>query len=150
MSTVTALIADERRPFTEPLEVVRRAAEEDTEPSLPELLEQIDATHALIAEQFMKNAKAEEQASATRLLDKLLALRERLVYADFGPDEQRALRGVLTDLDELVDLRALKGATIATARTPVGDQAPRPSPPDHAMSSQGSYYLRWELHRRQG
>lgn len=140
----------DRRQFTEPLQAIQDAAEAVVQASLPELRAQIDATHTFVAEEFIPNAQAEERATATRLVDKLLALRERLVYSDFGPAEQHALRGVLYDLAELVELHAVKGGAIPTAQIPAADQTRFPPPPNAATTSQGSYFLRWMLYRGQG
>jgi hypothetical protein len=144
MITLTQPIADERRPFTAPIEAIRCATEAVAEATLPELRAQIDATYIFMAEQFIPNAPAKEQATATRLVRKLLALRERLMYSEFGAAEQCALRSVLYDLDELVELHAFKGRKTPTAQIPV-DQTPFPSPPGTVTTSQGSYYPRWKL-----
>ncbi|HVS05803.1 MAG TPA: hypothetical protein VHK65_06510 [Candidatus Dormibacteraeota bacterium] len=149
MITLTPPIPDERRPFAAPIEAMQRAAEAVGQASLAELRAQIDATYTFMADQFILKAQAGEQTTATRLVRKLLALRERLVYSEFGAAEQYALRSVLYDLDELVELHAFKGGT-TMAQIPVGDQTPLPPPPDTATTSQGSYYLRWKLYRAQG
>ncbi len=156
MSTRTQPIRKERRRSAEPLEAIQRAAEAVGEARLPELRAQIDATAAFMAE-FIPAVQAEQQATGTRLTQKLLALRERLVYSDFGPAEERALRSVLDDLHELVELHAFKGGgrarggtgMIPTARIPGGAQRLLPPPADASMTSLGSYYLRWTLYRCQ-
>ncbi len=158
MITLTQPIQDERPQFAEPLEAIQRAAEAVAEASLPELLAQVDATYAFMAEQFIPDAQAEEQATGTRLIRKLQALRERLVYTDFGPPEQSALRNVLGDLHELVGIHAFKGsagaaggtAMIRVARATVGDRTPLPLPSAASMTSLGSYYLRSRLYQAQG
>jgi hypothetical protein len=96
------------RGFSDTLEAIERTALAVSEASLPELREQIDATYALIADKFIPNAQAEVEAKSTRLTEKLMALRERLMYSDFGPAEKSALRGVLIDLHEVVELQAFK------------------------------------------
>jgi hypothetical protein len=150
MITLTQPVQDEHPELAEPLEAIQRAAETVVEASLPDLRAQIDATYAFMVGQFIPNVQAQEQATGTRLARKLLALRERLVYSEFGPAEQCALRSVLYDLNKLVEVHAFKGGIIPTAQIPAGAQMPSPTPSDTATTSQGSYYLGWKLCQSQG
>lgn len=156
MITLMQPVRDESHQFSDTLEAIQRTAKAVTEASLPELRSQIDATYLLIAAHILPSAQAEGQAKTTRLTQKLMALRERLVYSDFGPAEESALRGVLADLHELVELQAFKDDmpasgemnTVPPARPSVGYQK-LPLPPAVSTTSLGSYALRWVLYRRQ-
>lgn len=101
-------LMQQAREFSGTLEAIERTARAVAGASLPELREEIDATYALIAGQFVPKAQGEAQAKSTRLTEKLMALRERLWYSDFGPAEECALRGVLADLHEVIELQGFK------------------------------------------
>jgi hypothetical protein len=112
MITLRESIADEPRQLSETIDLIKRAAATVGEASPSELRSQIDAIRAFMAQQFIPSAHVELQATGSDLTQKLMALQERHLYADFGPAEQNALRAVLSELYELVVTQLL-------SRTPV-------------------------------
>ena len=119
MPTVVEPLRDEHKRFTEPLEAIRQAAERVGELPLLEVRSQIDDVHAFLVERFIPHSRAEEateplvDAEVRRLDDKLLALRERLVYSYFDAAEIRSLRELLYDLYAIIRLHTVKEETAA-------------------------------------
>jgi len=135
MHTLTEPLRHEQRQFSNPIETIQETAAAVDDVSVPELRDRIDAIYAFLDEQFLAHASAEERAvdpliervmavpratetmvrehvEVTRLAQKLLALRDRLVYAYFGPDELRALRETLYDLHAILEVHLSKEEAI--------------------------------------
>ena len=132
MHTLTEPLRHEHRQFSKPIETIQKTANAVGEVSMPELRDRIDASYAFLVEQFIPHASAEEKAvdplvervmdaphamvtdhvEVARLAQKLLALRERLVYAYFGQGELRALRDTLYHLHAILELHLSKEGEI--------------------------------------
>lgn len=131
MHTATEPLRHEHRQFSKPIETIQETVDAAGEVSMPELRDRIDATYAFLVEQFIPHASAKEKAGdplveramdaphatvtmmrdhleVARLAQKLLALRERLVYAYFGQGELRALRDTVYDLHTIIELHLSK------------------------------------------
>ncbi len=105
MQTVVEPLGDEDLSLSELLDAIDQVGERVGELSLPELRSRIDEVHVFLVERLIPHLRAEARgadplvdAEARRLDEKLLALRERLVYSYFGIAEIRSLRSVLYDL----------------------------------------------------
>src|SRR6266704_3036937 len=94
MQTVVEPLGDEDLSLSELLDAIDQVGERVGELSLPELRSRIDEVHVFLVERLIPHLRAE----ARGLDEKLLALRERLVYSYFGIAEIRSLRSVLYDL----------------------------------------------------
>ena len=93
-----------------PDKAIQAAADAIDDGSLPELRDRIDAVYSFLVEEFIPDGAASqvigsEDLEVSRLAQKLEALRERLIYADFGPRELRALRETLEDLHWIIATR---------------------------------------------
>lgn len=102
MITLRQPIPDQLRQPGETMELISGAVASVGEASPSEIRAEIDAICAFMTQQFIPSANVEAQATGTRLTQKLVALLERHLYADFGPAEQNALRDVPSELYELV------------------------------------------------
>ncbi len=105
MQTVVEPLGDEDLSLSELLDAIDQVGKRVGELSLPELRSRIDEVHVFLVERLIPHLRAEARgadplvdAEARRLDEKLLALRERLVYSYFGIAEIRSLRSVLYDL----------------------------------------------------
>jgi hypothetical protein len=125
MLTRSKRSCDEQRDFDEPLQAILRAAEDVGELSVPELRKRIDEVHAFVGERFLPNARAflpPEYAEIRRLAEKLLALRERLLYSYFGPAQLRSLREVLYDLHALIRVHLAIEVELAWHSLPIAGE----------------------------
>jgi hypothetical protein len=127
MDTTSGREQDEHGSFTVGLDVISKTANGVNDLSLPELRRQLDRIHAFVAKRFIPHCEAEvdearalinrlvnvppatgiitgDQAEVKRLAAKLLALRERLLFSYFGPNQLESLREVLYDLHTLIKL----------------------------------------------
>ncbi len=105
MQTAVEPLGDEDLSLSELLDAIDQVGKRVGELSLPELRSRIDEVHVFLVERLIPHLRAEARgadplvdAEARRLDEKLLALRERLVYSYFGIAEIRSLRSVLYDL----------------------------------------------------
>ena len=126
MPMLTESLRHEHWQFANPIETIEETAAAVDEMPVTELRDRIDATYSFLVEQFIPHANAEvrvewvidaphatatmvrEHVEVTRLAQKLLALRERLVYAYFGPGQLRALQETLYDLHAILVLHRSK------------------------------------------
>lgn len=92
---------------------ILEAAEEVGQLSDSELRQRIDQIHSVLVNRFLSQAHADEEASElSRLIEKLEALRERLLYSYFGESQLRSLQEVFYDLHAAIERHVANGRDV--------------------------------------
>ena len=129
MKTLVQALTDSHRDVYMGLEVIRRMADLPEDVSEPELRAALDEVLDFLRQEVLPGCRAEQtsiypligtalQASdavlrqeddvVVRLMEKLEALRQRLVYAYFGPQQRRDVRAVLYQLYTVIGMHFIK------------------------------------------